>query len=101
MRSLGTLAVPFDWRTIGLARRIPHRKEGTNLSFLKFLRRRRAQRIGVRRGLSGSAELGDSKTRKADALREKSLHHNAARLWPDRRVMRGAFKRNSSKMARK
>jgi hypothetical protein len=48
IRSLGTLAVPFDWRTIGLARRIPHRKEGTNLSFLKFFRRRRAQRIGVR-----------------------------------------------------
>jgi hypothetical protein len=29
--------VPFDWRTIGVARRIPHRKEDTNLSFLKFL----------------------------------------------------------------
>ena len=39
--------MPFDWRTIGLARKIPHRKEGTNLSCLKFFRRRRAQRIGV------------------------------------------------------
>jgi hypothetical protein len=29
--------VPFDWRTIGLARRIPHRKEGSNLSFPKIL----------------------------------------------------------------
>ena len=37
--------MPFDWRTIGLARRIPHRKEGTNLSFLKFSRRRRAQEL--------------------------------------------------------
>ena len=40
-------------------------------------------------------------TREADALREKSLHRNPARHGLDRRVMRGAFKRNSSKMARK
>jgi hypothetical protein len=91
--------VPFDWRTIGLARRIPHRKEGTNLSFLKFFRRRRARRIGVRSGLSGCTELGDSKTRKGDALREKPIH--PARLGVDRRAMRGAGQRNPSKMARK
>jgi hypothetical protein len=49
----------------------------------------------------GSAELGDSKTRKADALGEKSIHRNPARLRADRRVMRGAWQRNSSKMAGK
>ena len=93
--------MPFDWRTIGLARRIPHRKEGTNLAFLKFFRQRRTQRIGIRRGLSGSAKLGDSKTHKADALREKPLHCHPARLRADRRAMRGAGQRNASKMARK
>ena len=52
-------------------------------------------------GARASAELGDSKTRKADALREKSLHRNPARLGADRRAMRGACQRNASKMARK
>jgi hypothetical protein len=36
-RSPGALAVSVGYRTIGLARRIPHRKESTNLAFLKFL----------------------------------------------------------------
>ena len=47
-------------------------KEGTHLSFLKFFRERRARRIGVRRGFSCFAELGDSKTRKGGAFRENS-----------------------------
>ena len=93
--------MPFGYRTIGRAGKVPHRKEGTNLAFLGFFRRRRTQEFAIRSGRSGAAELGDSKTRKADALREKSLHCNPARLGADRRAMRGAFKRNSSKMARK
>src|SRR5258705_9776851 len=47
-RSLGALAEPFGYRTIGLARKIPHRKEGTNLALPGFFRRRRAQTIGIR-----------------------------------------------------
>ena len=41
---------------------------------------------GIGCGLIRSAELGDSKTRKADALGEKSLHRNPARLGADRRA---------------
>ena len=49
----------------------------------------------------GSAELGDSKTLKGDAFREKPIHCNPARLGADRRAMRGACQGNASKMARK
>ena len=92
--------MPFGYRSIGINRKSPHRKEGENLAFLGFLRRRRIQESAIRSGLSGSAELGDSKTRKSDALREKSLHCNPARHGPNRRAMRGSCQRNSSKMAR-
>ena len=37
--------MPFGYRTIGFARKIPHRKEDTNLAFLGFFRRRRAQEL--------------------------------------------------------
>ena len=37
IRSLGTLAVPFDWRTIGLARKIPTEKRVRISPFLDFL----------------------------------------------------------------
>jgi hypothetical protein len=68
--SLGALAAPFGYRTIGLARKIAHRKESTNLAFFGFFKQ--AQEFGIRAGLNGSAELGDSKTREVDAFREKS-----------------------------
>ena len=55
--------MPFGYRTIGLAREIAHRKESTNLAFLEFLRRRKAQEFGIQAGLSGSAELGDWRLR--------------------------------------
>ena len=42
-----------------------------------------------------------SKTRQADAHREKSLHRNPAGFGADRCAMRGTRQRNSSKMARK
>src|ERR1700730_13834925 len=45
---------------------VAHRKEGTNLAILGFFRRRSAQTIGILSGLRGSAELGDSRNRKAD-----------------------------------
>ena len=64
-------------------------KEGTHLCFLKFFRQRRARRIGVRRGFSCSAELGDSKTRKGGAFREKPIHCDPARLGADRRAIPG------------
>jgi hypothetical protein len=97
---LGALAEPFYERTIGINRKIPHRKEGTNLAILGFFRRR-PQTIGIRSGLSGSAKLGDSNDRKTDTLREKSLHRNPARHGLDRRDVRRACERNSSKMASK
>jgi hypothetical protein len=56
---------------LGINRKSPHRKEGTNLAFPGFFRPRGTQTIGFPRGLGGSAKLGDSRTRKADALREK------------------------------
>jgi hypothetical protein len=95
------MAVPFAYRTIGIARKLPHRKEGTNLAFLGFSRRSRTREFAIRSGRSGAAELGDSKTRQADAHREKSLHRNPAGFGADRCAMRGARQRNSSKMARK
>jgi hypothetical protein len=83
---------PFGYRTIGIARKLPYRKEGTNLAFLGFFRRRRIQEFGIECGLSGFAELGDSKTREADALGEKSLHRSPARHRPDCRAMRGTWR---------
>jgi hypothetical protein len=79
----------------------PPRKQRTNLAFFGFFRQWKTQEFGIRAEFSGSAKLGDSNTRKADALREKSLHRNPARLRPDRRAMRGAWQRHASKMARK
>jgi hypothetical protein len=79
----------------------PTEKRARISPFMDFFRRRRAQELAIRSGLSGSAELGDSKTRKADPLGEKPLHHTPARLGADRRAMRGSGQRNSSKMARK
>ena len=46
------LAVPFGYRTVGLARKIGHRKEGTNLAFFGFFRQRKAQEFGIRAGLT-------------------------------------------------
>jgi hypothetical protein len=59
------------------------------------------KRVRISPFLDFLEELGDSKTRNADALREKSFHRNPARHRPDRRAMRGSCRRNSSKMARK
>ena len=82
------LAEPISYRSIGIDRKIPRRKERTNLAIPRVFRR--AKTIGIRFGLSGFAELGDSRNRKADALREKSLHRNPARHGLDRRHMRRA-----------
>jgi hypothetical protein len=94
--------MPFDYRTIGIARKIAYRKGSTSFAFFEFFRWwRKVQEFAIRSGLSGSAELGDSKIRKADPLGEKPLHHSPARLGLDRRAMRGSGQRNSTKMARK
>jgi hypothetical protein len=39
--------VPFGYRTIGLARKIPHRKEGTNLTLFGFFRQRRTKEFVI------------------------------------------------------
>ena len=45
--SLTSGPLPFRYRSIGIDRKIPHRKESANLALLGFFRRRRAQTIGI------------------------------------------------------
>jgi hypothetical protein len=78
---------PIFCRSIGIDRKIPRRKERTNLAIPGFFSRRRAETIGIRFGLGGFAKLGDSNDRQTDALREKSLHRKPARHGLDRRDM--------------
>ena len=94
--------MPFGYRTIGLARQNPLPKRSARISpFLDFLGGGELKELVSDEDSTALQNWVIQTTRKADALREKPLHRNPARLGADRCAMRGAFKRNSSKMARK